>query len=71
MDADKKELQPHQQRVVDEQIELNGKIDKLTVFLDKDNLRDMIDVAEEQRLEFQLSTMRTYSLILGARINSF
>jgi hypothetical protein len=61
---------PHQQRVVDEKIELDGKIEKLMAFLTT-GLFDGLDNGEKSRLRIQLAAMQTYSTALGERIAHF
>lgn len=63
-------LQPHQQRVVDEQKELETKLIALTAFLDKGkpvhiNLEDWED------LTLQEESMDSYNQILKRRISRF
>ena len=66
------ELQPHQQRVVDEMNELNEKIKKLTAFVFSVNFTKVVkDVNERQRMADQLGFMQNYSAILAARIENF
>lgn len=64
------ELQPHQQRVVDEKLSLDDKIIKLQAFTDSDRFTS-VDPAEQDRLFEQLHVMRHYSRILGDRIQAF
>ncbi len=60
-------MQPFQQRVIDEKLELDGKITKLAVFRTT-SLFDSIDPSEQSRMTDQEVTMREYSRILGERI---
>lgn len=63
--------QPHQQRVVDEQSELDIKIVALQNFIGT-NVRFLtLDPREQNRMEHQLATMCAYSGILGQRIAAF
>lgn len=64
------QLLPHQQRVVEEKDALDEKIDKLFAFTDHPHFR-LIPEDERGRLHRQLDAMRTYSLILGERIEAF
>ena len=64
------ELQPHQQRVVDEKSELDAKIDKLTTFIDTP-LFSGLPEAEQERLVRQLHYMGHYTAVLGERIAAF
>lgn len=67
----RKELQPHQQRVVDEKAELNEKLNKLTSFvLDSPIFKDLPQ-AERGRLLRQMVLMQLYSEVLADRIAAF
>lgn len=63
-------LQPHQQRVVDEKAELDGKHAKLIAFFNTETFAEQ-DVHEQSRLMEQSAVMQEYSEILGARIEAF
>jgi hypothetical protein len=66
-------MKPHQQRVVDEQAELDDKIVKLTEFINC-NFSDLFKALpddEQRRLRSQKNAMETYSQILGERIDNF
>lgn len=63
-------MQPHQQRVVDEKADLDGKIDRLTAFLDAGR-PEFVPMEEWQRMHEQRALMRGYSRILGERIAAF
>lgn len=65
-----KELQPHQQRVVEEKAELDDKIEKLTAFI-AGGLFKTLPSDECSRLTRQRVAMLDYSRILGARIEAF
>ncbi len=65
------ELQPHQQRVVDEKSELDKKALALSDFIGNSPIFDTLDTAEKERLREQNDVMRKYSKILGARIAAF
>lgn len=65
-----KELQPHQQRVVDELHELSDKIQKLTVFTHGDIFRGLTPV-DQGLLRTQLDTMKAYGNVLETRIARF
>lgn len=64
------ELQPHQQRVVEEKLALDTKVKALETFLSAP-LFDSLDVAERGRLRRQLQIMQEYSSVLGERIAHF
>ena len=63
-------MQAHQQRVVDEKTELDGKIAKLVAFYDTP-IYAGLDEAERVRLSRQGQVMSDYSDILGQRIAAF
>lgn len=65
------ELSPHQQRVVDEKAELDGRKGKLLTFLHSDTFRMVVDADEQDRLKEQYRLMHCYSDILGQRIAAF
>ena len=64
------ELQPHQQRVVDEKIALDQKYTSLTAFSITETFANL-DEAERDRLKRQHAAMSEYSGILGERIAAF
>ncbi len=63
-------MEPHQERVVAEQNELNIKIGKLRIFLDGMTFQALAS-AEREWLRRQLDVMTAYSSILGERIEAF
>lgn len=65
------ELQPHQQRVVDEKTELDAKLTKLNQFIAESPIFKGLDDAEKSRLLVQKAHMEGYSAILGERIHAF
>lgn len=65
------ELQPHQQRVIDEKAELDKKAHALSDFIGNNPIFDTLDPAEQERLKEQNDVMWKYSEILGARIAAF
>lgn len=64
------DLKPHQERVVFEKHDLDGKIKSLSDFIDSDLFQKILGV-EQQQLKEQLSTMKQYSKILSDRIKNF
>lgn len=65
-------LQPHQQRVVDEKVELDLKLFALDRFIEKNALfQSACDVPEQDRLRAQRLHMSSYSIVLAARIAAF
>lgn len=67
-----KQLQPHQQRVVDERNTLNENIVKLAAFLYSENFHSVVTSRNEQyRMHRQLTIMRDYSEVLMERIKNF
>jgi len=65
------ELQPHQQRVVDEKTELDKKANALSNFIGNSPIFETLDAAEQERLKQQNDVMWQYSEILRARIEAF
>ena len=63
-------MQPHQERVVQEQTDLNDKLIKLSAFL-KGEMYKSLDPAEQQRLIAQADHMHNYNEILKMRIEAF
>lgn len=63
-------IQPHQQRVIDEKAELDGRIAKLAAFVESPVFLSVCH-DEQERLKDQLDVMRIYSEILAARIRAF
>lgn len=63
-------LQPHQQRVVDEKRELDGRIEKLNAFF-RTSAFHGLDDAEQRRLSRQAGIMMQYSNVLAERIAAF
>lgn len=64
-------LQPHQQRVVNEKSELDEKISLLEVFINDNPIYKKLDDLEQDRLVRQLDVMKQYSNILEERIKAF
>lgn len=64
-------MQPHQQRVVDEKLELDKKAHALSDFIGNSPIFETLDIAEQERLKEQNDVMWQYSEILGARIKAF
>lgn len=63
-------LEAHQERVVDELIELNRRAINLTIFRNSDSF-NQVDSGEQKRLIKQLDIMQSYREILNERINNF
>ena len=63
-------LQPHQQRVVDEKVELDAKLALLQKFWNAP-MFETLPVEEKQRLLKQGGLMMGYSAVLGERIAAF
>lgn len=68
--TDTSALQSHQQRVIDEQRDLDEKLGKLGAFFGTPIFAGL-DEEERQRLEHQQAAMQEYSTILGERIAAF
>jgi hypothetical protein len=65
-------MQPHQQRVVDELKELQGRLEKLHNFISSDNFDEIVnDEYECQRLIYQRHCMQQYAFTLQDRIANF
>ena len=64
-------MAPHQQRVVDEKMELDKKANALTAFIGSSPIFETLDAAEQDRLKEQNEVMWRYSQTLGARIVAF
>lgn len=64
------ELQPHQQRVVDESNEVNDRAKKLAQFQQTDVFAGL-DEAEQKRLNRQMHIMELYCDVLRERIEAF
>lgn len=67
---EQKELQPHEQRVVDERNELNEKITKLHDFF-KNPIFQKLPEEDKNLLNEQSEIMMNYSDVLLKRINRF
>ena len=65
------DMLPHQQRVVDEKLELDAKIGKLKDFINESPIFEKLSHNEQKRLQKQYIYMDNYSDILGFRINAF
>lgn len=63
-------MKPYQQRVIDEQVELDNKINALALFLTTPEAHNL-GSGDRARLDAQLFIMRKYSNILGERIVRF
>ena len=63
-------MQPHQERVVMEKAELDGKVIRLHEFL-KGPVFAALPTDEQERLTEQFVVMQRYSSILGERIAAF
>ena len=63
-------MQPHQQRVVDEKLELDEKLDKLCLF-SNGNTFATLPIMEQERLNTQRHLMCLLSAVLGERISAF
>ena len=67
---EEKQLQPHQQRVVEERTELIEKITKLHAFFNTE-IFDSLQEKDQNLLEKQVQLMMNYSDVLLERINRF
>lgn len=64
------EIQPHQQRVLDEKEALDDKLTKLIAFFST-KIYDELTMQEQELLKLQSSYMQSYSNILAERIALF
>ena len=66
-------MQAHQQRVIDEKSELDGRLTKLLAFIDGGSgpVFKSLSTEEQERLCRQGAVMREYSDILADRIAAF
>lgn len=62
--------QPHQQRVIDEKIELDNRLEKLCLFSNSRTFASL-PIAEQERMNTQRHLMCALSAVLGARIAAF
>lgn len=69
--SEKKVLQPHQQRVVDELKDLKDKIEKLEHFINENPIYGNLPIDEQSDLIEQSYVMNEYSEILERRIDRF
>lgn len=67
----RKNMQPHQQRVVDEKKELDDKLNKLKAFIEANPIFKALPEDERGRLGRQFDVMAEYSSILSQRIVAF
>lgn len=65
------QYQPYQQRVIDEQSDLEEKITKLSKFIGTDYACSELDTFDLKLLSLQLSAMDKYNDILKLRISRF
>lgn len=65
------ELQPHQQRVVDEKKDLDDRAKKLSDFIGNNPMFESLPADEKERLRLQNDIMWQYSEVLGQRIEHF
>lgn len=66
-----KELQPHQQRVIDERKELDDKIKKLGSFILDNPIFLTLETEEQIDLKSQYEFMNKYLSVLDRRIGRF
>lgn len=60
----------YQQRVLDEKVELDLKLERLETFLKGEKFKTL-DGAEKDRMQRQAAIMRAYSSLLKERIDAF
>lgn len=71
MSQEQKTLQPHQQRVVVEQQELNDRLEKLQVFINENPLFKSLIEEEQMDLQEQSVLMSQLNDVLIRRISRF
>jgi hypothetical protein len=64
-------MEPYQQRVIDEKAELDEKLAKLRAFTEDTEKFTRLDKNEQERMTRQKSYMAEYSRVLGERIAAF
>ena len=64
-------VQPHQQRVIDEQTELQVKMKALDHFINESEVFKSLEEIDKILLKQQFRAMIDYDHILGLRINRF
>lgn len=64
-------MQPHQQRVVDESLALQEKVNSLSNFINHNKIFLELDTDEQMLLEEQLGYMKGYLDVLNERIARF
>lgn len=64
------QYQPHEQRVVDEKVDLDTRVAKLTAFLGTEVFAGL-PLEDRRLLALQHDVMSAYSEVLGARIARF
>jgi hypothetical protein len=64
-------MQPHQQRVVEEQAELSAKLEKLRDFISANPMYKSLASEEQNRLAQQMHHMHEYNRILNERAKAF
>lgn len=64
-------MQPHQQRVVDEESELGKKFEALNVFISSSEIYRKLPEEERERLVRQSRAMGEYLAVLQERIAAF
>ena len=65
------ELQPHQQRVVEERAELEDKLGKLQAFITGERFATVPDAERGRLVVLQHKLMEAYALVLEQRIAAF
>ncbi len=63
-------MEAHQQRVVDEKTDLDGKLQRLTLFF-SGPIFSTLTADEQTRLRRQAAIMQSYSEVLAERIAAF
>lgn len=66
-----RQVEPHEQRVIDEFTELSSKIDKLSDFVSNSPIFSKLAILESNLLLEQLEYMKQYAKVLNQRIRIF
>ncbi len=70
MSNEQQTMQPYQQRVIEEEEELESKLGKLMIFIKSDQC-SCLPIEQQDLLNMQYYAMEPYSHVLSLRIKSF
>ena len=63
-------MQPHEQRMIEEAVQLKERLDKLSGFITANELFHSLSAREQKRMRMQCAAMEIYFLALSERIDS-